>query len=392
MINSNRKRGRDNDKTRRRFACYGVVLTAFVGVAVCGFVVWKAVFHDTRSIDEELAAIDAELAVPEQENAVVHYRRFFADSDNAAILDELYVRTPSAYQDPWMDDEYPELATKLKKHRALIQTLLEITEMPQARLPVWIEPDSDWWRVLTNMRRMTFILSWSAANDLAEGRSAAAFEKYQGQLGLAHQLEQQPVDIYDLVGIAIEAVALGNIRRAVMRPETTPEQLQLLESVVDISVNRIGGHTEIAVRVERLIEEKHWSQLPFLEKLGQRFDLKARAQRKEQKRRQHLIRLRYHATRRALPILVSLRRYKENTGVWPNTLAKLEPRLTSDLLIDPQNDSPFVYKRIGDSFLLYSKGPNGIDEAGYSKGLADDWPIWPPKINKAAQGNGADQQ
>ena len=40
----------------------------------------------------------------------------------------------------------------------------------------------------------------------------------------------------------------------------------------------------------------------------------------------------------------------------------------------------FLIIRDGDSFLLYSKGPNGIDEGGSSSRPADDWPSWPLKI------------
>lgn len=79
-------------------------------------------------------------------------------------------------------------------------------------------------------------------------------------------------------------------------------------------------------------------------------------------------------------ILIALRRHKDKTGAWPETLENIEPRLPDQMLIDPQNDGPFVYRRDANGFLFYSKGPNGIDEHGSSKRPADDWPIWPLDI------------
>jgi hypothetical protein len=135
---------------------------------------------------------------------------------------------------------------------------------------------------------------------------------------------------------------------------------------------------EIAARVDRLIEEKERSQLPFAARFKQW--LLGRGSRRQLEQRQRLIRLRLEATRRATPILIALRRHRAKTGVWPATIERIEPKLPAQMLIDPQNDGPFVYRREGSSFVFYSKGPNGIDEGGSSSRPADDWPIWPLKI------------
>ncbi|MHC4497227.1 MAG: hypothetical protein ACYSYM_15540, partial [Planctomycetota bacterium] len=76
----------------------------------------------------------------------------------------------------------------------------------------------------------------------------------------------------------------------------------------------------------------------------------------------------------------------EETGAWPETLEQLEPRLPEQMLTDPQNNGPFVYRRDEGSFIFYSKGANGIDERGSYSGAADDWPIWPLRINKIPAG------
>lgn len=371
----------ETGKGRRGVKRLWLVLVAVA--AIVGFLAWK-IGLGSRSIDGEFAAIDAELAIPDEENAAVYYKRFFTDPNNATILDDLSKHDPSARHEPWLDDEYPELAVKLKKYKEFIKSFLDISEMPKARFPVNLEPGTDRWDMLIYMRKVTFILSCAAANDLAGGRTDAALRKYQCQMQLARQLQQQPVEMYDQVGIGIEGSALANIRRAVMRQETTPEQLRSLEKILEVPIDRNERYDEIKTRVDRLSEKKEWSRLSMTGKLKRW--LNGWKIRREIEQVLRLGRLRFESTRKATTILIALRRYKDKTGSWPDTLEEIEPKLPSQTLIDPQNEGPFVYKRNGDSFIFYSKGPNKIDENGSSKKPADDRPIWPLKIKTIPAG------
>lgn len=353
------------------------LLIVFVIAIVCCFI-WQKHLWDLGSIDERLAAIDAELAIPDFENAAVHYIRFLTDPNNASALDDLAGYAPSAYCEPWAGNEHPELATNLKTHSKFIQTLLDISEIRQARFPIYLDPGSNSWQMLPDMRRVTFILSWAAANDLAEGRIDAACSKYRCQLKLACHLQQQPASYYRLVGIAIEAVAFGNIRRAIMQDDIASEQLEAFETILEIPRNRDEVDAETAAKVNRLIRDKELSQMSIPARLRRWWF--GRKELKEQERREHLIHLRLDATQQATQILIALRRYKEKTGAWPETLEQIEPKLPEQILIDPQNNGTFVYKRDCDDFVLYSKGPNGIDEDGVASKPADDYPIWPRKI------------
>jgi len=339
--------------------------------------IWQSCLWNFRSIDEQIAAIDAELAIPDAENAAVFYRRFFSNLKNPTTLDDLSSYTPSAYVEPWADSEHPELAAKLKTHRAFMQTLLDISQMQNARFPVYPDPNSGSF-MLGDMRKVTFILSWAAANDLAEGRVEAAFSKYQCQLKLACHLEQQPAWYYNGLGIAIEAAAFGNIKRAVIQDDITPEQLRSLETILEISWNQDKADAGTAARVNRLIHDKELLQMSILGRLRQMWF--GRKELKEQEGRKRLIHLRLEAARRAIRIFIALRRHKEKTGTWPEILEQIEPKLPEQMLIDPQNNGLFVYKRDGDDFVFYSKGPNGIDESGIASSPADDYPIWPLKI------------
>ncbi len=383
MIEEKRKNN-ETGKGGHRFSHLRLILIGVVVVAIVCCLMWKAGLLDFRSVDDKLAAIDAELAIPDAGNAAVYYRRFFTDPNNEAILYDLSDYTPSAYCEPWADIEHPELAAELKKNRAFIQTLLDISEMQEARFPVDIAPGPDSWQMARDMRKVIFVLSWAGANDLAEDRADAAHSKYKCQMQLARHFSQQPGTYHKIFAMAFEATVYKNIRMALMRDETTPEHLRSLESILEIPMDRGEGHARIAARIDSLLDEKERSQMSTVELLKHLW--LGRKTRKQQEQARHKSRLRLEAIRRATPILIALRRHKEMTGAWPETLEQIEPKLPEQMLIDPQNNGPFVYKHDGDDFVFYSKGPNGIDESGIASRPADDYPIWPLKIKKSPAG------
>jgi hypothetical protein len=90
-------------------------------------------------------------------------------------------------------------------------------------------------------------------------------------------------------------------------------------------------------------------------------------------------------------LLCAIRRYRIEHQDWPEKLEDLLPAVPEDLLTDPVSQERFVYKRDGDSFILYSKGYDGIDSGGKRKSifdpnkqsithLQDDILIWPENL------------
>jgi hypothetical protein len=91
-------------------------------------------------------------------------------------------------------------------------------------------------------------------------------------------------------------------------------------------------------------------------------------------------------------ILAGLRRFKNETGDWPEKLDDIQHLVSADTLIDPVAGDSFVYRLADENFTLYSKGKNNIDEGGeydvdYLDGKTgpDDRLIWPPKICKSEE-------
>ena len=104
--------------------------------------------------------------------------------------------------------------------------------------------------------------------------------------------------------------------------------------------------------------------------------------------------LRNFAFRRGSQLLSSLRRYKNKTGHWPESLDEIKTLTDPNVFIDPINGDSFVYKLTEENFTLYSKGENKIDEEGkqsvtynqdgfgWPKAEKDDMLIWPTRSSK----------
>jgi hypothetical protein len=103
--------------------------------------------------------------------------------------------------------------------------------------------------------------------------------------------------------------------------------------------------------------------------------------------------LRAIAEQRGSRIIIALRRYKNKNDVWPESLNDIKSIAPEEIFVDPFNEGSFVYKLIDDSFKLYSKGLNNIDEDGKYKrrygetSEGDDWLIWPPRTRKTQKEN-----
>ena len=61
---------------------------------------------------------------------------------------------------------------------------------------------------------------------------------------------------------------------------------------------------------------------------------------------------------------IELRRNRTRNGTYPNSLDALIPSLLPTLPIDPFSGKPYLYRRVGKGFIVYSVGCNGIDDGG----------------------------
>jgi len=84
------------------------------------------------------------------------------------------------------------------------------------------------------------------------------------------------------------------------------------------------------------------------------------------------------ASHEATVTILALKRWRLEKNAYPPTLDELVAAgYLKELPLDPYSDKPFVYKRIGDDFTLYSLGPNFTDDSGTpgtdSRGRVGKW-------------------
>ena len=68
---------------------------------------------------------------------------------------------------------------------------------------------------------------------------------------------------------------------------------------------------------------------------------------------------------------LALKLFKQQAGVYPDTLDALAPEFLKFIPVDPFTGKSLVYRKDGDGFLLYSLGPNLKDDGGKARVPAD---------------------
>lgn len=208
-----------------------------VGVIIIALIIW--VFLPDRNgdwrpytFDEEIAALEAKYAIPDEENAAVVYKQVFATSDIEPNAPDFFVRTdPASTSGPWLSAEHPETAEWLRQHASTIAKLMQACQKEKCAFPVNLDPGpfNDHMKLLAAMRLWAQLLVSAANNDLAEGRADAGLEKCLCMIQMASYLCQQPTEIDVLVGLAIEALAIKQIKRFIATGDATAEHLRIIE-------------------------------------------------------------------------------------------------------------------------------------------------------------------
>jgi hypothetical protein len=448
------------------------------------------------TFDEELTALQAKYAIPEEENAAVIYNQLLVDYNENTIAPNL--SDPDiihlTWSEPWTSDEYPQVAEWLKGHENTIAKLIEASKFEKCSFPIVadVEAFSQHMEIVAPMRHWAFLLVCAANNDLAEGRFDQAIEKNLTILKMAKHIRQQPITIDMLTGVAIEALAIKQFNRFVVTCDATEEHLNSIEKAVAEIKNdwsfdlprfleceklmfknflgmfyvvnsdgeiRLNPGIAVKAMMTRLpddmknkITPKYWQKkrmkvstiwawfyMPStLQQASEIIDAKfkkyyAMAEPDFDWQREppelhsfltqwdftrirfsfnyfiersiamiggsyyslHDLYLRAIAEQRGSQIIIILRRYKNKTGHWPESLEEVKSFAPADIFVDPLNGDSFVYKRTEDNFTIYSKGKNSIDEGGeyetkhsddYRKIeiIKDDWMIWPIRSKTSA--------
>ncbi len=208
------------------------------GVVVLMSIIWVFLPEDDEdwrpyTFDEELAALQAKYAIPDEENAALMYDKLFETIGTDPNEPEFFTRSsPSSRDEPWLSKDHPETAEWLKGYEQTIDTLIEVGRLEKCSFPVAAELTSlsQHMKQLASMRRCTLLLLTAANNDVAEGRTDAGLEKYLCITQMAHHVYQQQPMIDYLIGLSIEYLALTQLNRSVIESQPNKEQLELISN------------------------------------------------------------------------------------------------------------------------------------------------------------------
>jgi hypothetical protein len=228
---------------------------------IIALVIWIFLPEDTEgwrpyTFDEELAALKAKRAIPDEENAAIIYNQLFESLDTDSNQPEFFSKST---REPWRAKDHPELAQWLRQHGNTIAKLIEASKIEKCQFPInasilSISDDTIMDR-LALMRKLVYLLISAANNDIAEGRIDQALEKYIAVLQMgSHQCQQ--LSLLDfLVGWALEELSTNQLKRFIVTGDATEEHLAIIKrALAEIRFNwnsdlpRILDHEKLVAK------------------------------------------------------------------------------------------------------------------------------------------------
>lgn len=240
---------------------------AGVGCVAAAVTIWVLLPECTEgwrpyTFDKELAALKAKYAIQDEENAAIIYNEILRNYDSNSLYGDLpdseLAKLPML--EPWLSNEHPEIAEWLKKHRTIINMLLNASKIEQCRFPINFDAIgiSDMMYRLGMMKRWAHLLISAANNDMAEGHINQALEKYIAALRIGKHQYQQPSLIDFLIGASIEALSTNQLNRFIVAGDATEEHLNLIEqATAEIKHDWISDWPRI-IDYEKLLAKNFW--------------------------------------------------------------------------------------------------------------------------------------
>jgi hypothetical protein len=214
---------------------------AGVGVVVLAVIVWIFLPSDNEgwrpyTFDKELAELQARYAVPDSENAAIIYNQILETwkqkEPNEPNLPDRWFNLVS--RGPWLGKDQPEIAAYIQYHQDTIEQLLQASRLKQCSFPIIADSFvlGEQMERISTMRPWAYLLIAAGNNNMAEGGTNEAVEKYLAVLRMSRHLSRQTSAIEMLVGIAIEALGFGGANNFVVWADANEPCLGKLEQAV----------------------------------------------------------------------------------------------------------------------------------------------------------------
>ncbi|MFA5251883.1 MAG: hypothetical protein WC454_04785 [Phycisphaerae bacterium] len=240
---------------------------AVSGCMAAAVIIWVFLPDDNKgwrpyTFDKELAALQAKYTIPDEENAAAIYNELLQNYDPNSLLGDLpnseLAKLPM--RKPWLSNEHPEIAEWLKEHRKTINTLLNASAIEQCRFPISFDATNMNGLIyrLGMMKKWAHLLISSANNDMAEGRTHQAFEKYIAALRIGKHQQQQPSLIDFLVGSSIETFSTNQLDRFIVEGDATEERLSITEQALAEIKHDWNSDLPKVLDYEKLLAKNFW--------------------------------------------------------------------------------------------------------------------------------------
>ena len=301
-------------------------------------------------------------------------------------------------------------------------------------------------KILPGYRRLAFTMRWQIRQQADDGNVEAAMSDSLALGKFGRHLQGHGLLIEQLVGIAIEALANGEVFKLLERVDVPldilkdtyqrlEEQFGRQEAVISLEAEKVfwydaiqrgftddgqGNGRVLARGLPYVVSEDHadnlWRIISFdfpdreemvaeIERYFAEFDNvlsttpgQLHDKPVDEREANHRVKIapvllehntavynrvsemtwRMKTDREALLTVLAALRYEEAEGRYPTDLDELvEAGYLKKLPLDPYSKEPLVYKRTDDDFILYSVGPNFMNDGGISgKGISGKSKQW----------------
>ena len=192
------------------------------------------------TFDDELAALEAERAIPDEENAATIYEpllvRINPDVEKPDFFNENGCEF-SASTRPWKGIEHPEFADWLDGYTDVLENLVLICQVEQCRFAIQADLFADSPERYAKLKFCARLLLSAANRDIGEGRIETGVKKYLCVIKITNHNYQQPKIMDFFVGSGIEGLALKPIYKFIVENNATDKILEPITETIDTKNN-----------------------------------------------------------------------------------------------------------------------------------------------------------
>lgn len=209
---------------------------------------------------------------------------------------------------------------------------------------------------LAAMKRLVQMLAAEGRLREMDNRLADAAQSYVDAIRFGNEISRGAFIITRLVGVACEAIGCGPLAKLV--PKLSCEQARpVMAELEKIDATRVSW-AEVRrneARFSRYQLSKGFNPIMWVMTRWQHWRSIQQAERRHK---------RVIAHERLLVVELALRCYESEQGRVPAGLEQLVPQYLQRIPLDPFNGRPVIYRPQGTNWLLYSVGPDGVDDGG----------------------------